>query len=102
MFNDKGFITFKDGDFKTTINYMKKDGYLFGITLKTANKIGYFKEHQVLPAGEGVKPEEFTDVKVEVLNQEKGKEIYDQLSEMKFNHFKEYDSDIVGLKIEEM
>lgn len=100
MFNDKGFIKFKDGDYEVTINYLNKGDRLLGITLSDSHKVEYFKHHPDITATDGPKGTEFVDVHVEV---EEGtplaKEVWDEMTSLHHNHFPEYDEKLVAVKV---
>ncbi len=100
MFKEKGFIKFKDGDYEVTINYLNKGDQLLGITLGDSHKVEYFKNHPEITATDGPKGTDFVDVHVEV-DSESGlaREIYDEMTKLKHNHFKEYDEKLVAVKV---
>ncbi len=100
MFKEKGFIKFKDGEFEVTINYLNKGDYLLGITLGDSHKVEYFSKHPNITATDGPKGTEFVDVHVET---ESGtslaREIFDEMTELHHNHFKEFDDRLVAVKV---
>ncbi len=100
MFKDKGFIKFKDHDFEVTINYLNKGDYLLGITLSDSHKVEYFNAHPDITATDGPKGTEFTDVHVTIQDdKELTKAIFDEMTELRHNHFREYDDRLVTVKI---
>lgn len=100
MFKDKGFIKFKDGEYEVTINYLNKAEYLVGITLGDSNKVKYFKSHPELTATEGPRGTEFVDVHVEVDSESNlASKVYEEMTELNHNHFKEFDERLVAVKI---
>lgn len=100
MFKDKGFIKFKDGEYEVTINYLNKEDYLLGITLGDSNKVKYFKEHSDITATDGPKGTDFVDIHVEVDSEsDLARKIYNEMTELNHNHFKEYDERLVAVKI---
>lgn len=100
MFKDKGFIKFKDGDYEVTINYLNKGDYLLGITLGDSHKVEYFNEHPDITATDGPRGKEFVNVHVEIeSNTSLAREIFDEMTELRHNHFKEYDERLVAVKV---
>ncbi len=101
MFNDKGFIKFKDGDFEVTINYIHLNDQLFGITEGSSYKVKYFSEHPNVTAADGIKSDDFVNVRVKIEDNEVlAREIWDEMTTLHHNHFKEYSHELVPVKIQ--
>lgn len=99
MINDqKGFITIKYGESIAMLNFLNRGDHLIGITLDDSKKIEMMNE--ITQAAEGIKGTEFFDIQMEVLNdKELGRAIYDEMTELGHNHFKEYDERLVPVKV---
>ncbi len=101
MFDEKGFIRFKDDEFEVVINYLNMGDHLLGITLSDSYKVKHFNENPRINVGNGIKPKEFHEVNVSIVdNTELTKEIFDKMTELKHNHFKEFDDRLVTVRVD--
>lgn len=100
MFDDKGFITFIDDEFKVTINYLNMGDYLIGLTLKDSYKVEHFNNHPKLQAANGIRSNEYVDVSVNIsYDLSLINEIFEKMTTLKHNHFKDFDERLVAVII---
>lgn len=100
MFKDKGYIKFKDDEYQVTINYLNKEDYLVGITLGDSDKVKYFNLHPDITATDGPKGTEFVDVHIEIdTESDLAKDVFEEMTALKHNHFKAYDERLVAVKV---
>lgn len=96
----KGFIKVSSNDLITIVHYIESEEGLSFLTLNSSNKYTNIKVNENISIAFGMKSDDFQPAIASIVeDKELVKNVYDILTDLKHNHFKEYDENIILVNV---
>ena len=96
---EKGILKFKGTESKGAMHHLIYQGKKVSITMGDSRKVKHIKKYGSIAIAPNLLSRKFEDMKVTIIDEKNyTKELFDHMTSIKHNHYKEYNENMVVLE----